>query len=377
MNEQILNKSEFSRTDTKAVKGVAVVLMLFHHIAGFPERFPLDFLGFQSLWEAFVENGYLQNFASSAKICISLFFFLGGYGHFIRRKSSSIHIISEIMSLYRRYWKVFIIFIPVGILFFANGEAELNVFCIRYVFNSKREMISTILSDFMGWTSILNREWWFFKSYICAMILGYLYCEFTEKNNQFWKDIFYVFVLDILIKGVFPSIAKTEEFSSLANNVYYKEFFMINSHSPAYFAGIVFAKYNGIGWIRKQIQQVSYPTIFSILGLCVLYWARSYIFYDSVDIVCCVFMTAMLTVCFNKCNGIKGVFVYLGKHSTNIWLIHSFYCYYFLEIANLVYLTRNVWVDLLILLLLSLVSSIGLEWFYSLLGRRFRKKYSF
>lgn len=376
MDKQALIKSEFSRTDTKAIKGVAVVLMLFHHIAGFPERFPLDFLGFQSLWSSFVENGYLQNFALSGKICVSLFFFLGGYGHFIRRKSSKLSITSEIFRLYCAYWKVFIIFVPIGILFFANGEAELNSFCIRYLFDSRKAMITTVISDFIGWTSRLNSEWWFFKSYICVLILGYLFCELTDKNNSFWKDIFAVFVLDILIVSIFPSIAKTELFSSLERNIYYQAFFMINGYSTAYFAGIVFAKYNGIVWIMKKIQAIPRPAAASVLALGVLYWIRTYILVNA-DILCCAFMIPMLTVFFSKCKIIKYVFEFLGKHSTNIWLIHSFYCYYFLEITQLVFLTRNVWVDLLILLLLSLVSSIGLEWFYSLLGRRFRKQHTF
>lgn len=376
MGKQTLMKSEFSRTDTKAIKGVAVVLMLFHHIAGFPERFPLDFLGFQSLWGAFFENGYLQNFASSAKICVSLFFFLGGYGHFIRRKSSKLSVTSEIFRLYCAYWKVFIIFVPIGILFFANGEAELNSFCIRYLFGSRKPMITAVISDFIGWTSNLNGEWWFFRSYIFVLILGYLFCELTDKNNSFWKDIFAVFVLDILITSIFPSIAKTEAFSSLERNVYYQAFFMINGYSTAYFAGIVFAKYNGIVWIMKKMQAIPRPAAASVLALGVLYWVRTYIIVNA-DIICCVFMIPMLAIFFSRCKIIKYIFEFLGKHSTNIWLIHSFYCYYFLEITQLVFLTRNVWVDLLILLLLSLVSSIGLEWFYSLLGRRFRKKYSF
>lgn len=375
MDEQVLKKTEFSRTDTKAIKGFAVILMLFHHIAGFPERFPLDFLGFQSLWSSFIENGYLQNFALSAKICVSLFFFLGGYGLFSRRKSSGFSVASEIIRLYCAYWKVFVIFVPIGILFFANGEAELSSFCVRYLFGSGKAMITTVISDFIGWTSMLNGEWWFFKSYICVLILGYLFCDFTDKNNSFWKDIVVVFLLDILIAGVFPSIAKTDVFSSLGRNIYYQEFFMIDGYSTAFFAGIVFAKYNGISWIVKKIQMIPHPALASVLALGILYWIRTFVLVNA-DIICCALMIPALTVFLGKCKIIKRIFVFLGKHSTNIWLIHSFYCYYFLGITHLVFLTRNVWVDLLILLLLSLASSIALEWFYNLLGRRFRKQYS-
>ena len=375
MSEQII-KPEFNRTSTKAIKGVAVVLMLFHHLAGIPARFPIDFLGFESAWAPFIENGYLQEFALAAKICVSLFFFLGGYGFFIRRKVSRISVVSEIIRLYKAYWKVFIIFVPIGIIFFANGKTELNDFCVRYVFGSGQRMITTVLSDFIGWTSMLNSEWWFIKSYICVTILGHLFCDCTEKNNSFWKDIFTVFVLDILIRSIFPSIAETEAFSRLGRNPYYKEFFAINGYSTAYFAGIVFAKYNGINWIIKKIQEIPYPATVSVLGFFALYWARTYVFYDGVDLICCALMIPMLSVFLDRCKIIKCIFVFLGKHSSNIWLIHSFYCYYFLEITHVVFITRNVWVDLLILVLLSLASSIMLEWFYSLIGRKLKKQCS-
>lgn len=39
----------FTRDDTKAVKGIALVLMLFHHLAAFPDRFPVGFEGFKPL----------------------------------------------------------------------------------------------------------------------------------------------------------------------------------------------------------------------------------------------------------------------------------------------------------------------------------------
>lgn len=44
------SQAKFDRSDTKAVKGVAVVLMLFHHLAGFPSGFP-------SVLQAFAQSG--------------------------------------------------------------------------------------------------------------------------------------------------------------------------------------------------------------------------------------------------------------------------------------------------------------------------------
>ena len=369
----MLKELEFGRAETKAIKGVAVLLMLFHHIAGFPARLPIDFSGFESYITALVEHGYIFNFAVSAKICVSLFFFLGGYGFYIRRKSSKVSVISEIVRLYCAYWKVFIIFIPIGILFFAKGTDVLNEYCVRFLFESKSDMVTAVLSDFIGYTYGLNDEWWFFKSYLCAMILGRLFCELTDKNNSFWKDLFAVFVVDILIRTLFPALTKTEALSPLGTNLFYREFFTINKFSTAYFAGIVFAKYDGINWLIKKIQTIPYPTIVSAVGFCMMYWARTYIISETGDILYCALMIPMLCIIFNKLKAVKRVFVYLGKHSTNIWLLHSFYCYYFLGVTRLVFITKSVFVDLLILVLISLASSIALEQFYGLLKKLCKK----
>ena len=85
----------FTRDDTKAVKGVAVLLMLLHHLAAFPERYPVDFAGFTSLIPGFVENGYLNDLAMDALVCVPLFFFLGGYGLYKRMQAGTFRLLEE------------------------------------------------------------------------------------------------------------------------------------------------------------------------------------------------------------------------------------------------------------------------------------------
>ena len=67
----------FSRTDTKIIKGLAIVLMLMHHLWCFPER-----IAGGALKYLFTINGTssLILFGSFGKICVSIFFFVGGYG---------------------------------------------------------------------------------------------------------------------------------------------------------------------------------------------------------------------------------------------------------------------------------------------------------
>lgn len=367
-NRQDLSTA-FGRADTKAIKGIAIVLMMFHHLAAFSNRLPAGFGGFESIWEGFVTSGHLQAFANAAKICVSIFFFLGGYGLYIRWKSARLSVTKNIFDLYKTYWKVFIVFIPIAILFFAREGEDINALCTLYVFDGKTEMLSTVLSNFIGWTCSLNREWWFFKSYVCAIPLGYLFCKATKKHQNFWLDLFIVFGLDILIRTVFPALPNIPVFSALNQNVYYASFFKINNYASVFFAGIVFAKYDGICKMKEMLRQLPCCTLLSLVGFGILWLSSAYVLGSSADIVYCALMIPMLSVMIDKFHLLKKGFAFLGKHSTNMWLIHTFYCYYFLEVTHLVYATNSVLLDLLILLALSLVSSIVLNGFYTMIGK--------
>lgn len=371
MNQPAYSKVGFERDDTKAVKGIAILLMLFHHFAAFPDRTPVGFEGFASLWPAFVSGGYLQAFAISAKICVSLYFFLGGYGLYIRWKSSKFSVTGSILDLYKAYWRVFLVFIPICLLFFARSGDDISVLCTKYAIDNKFSLLTIVLSGFIGWSSYFNEEWWFLKSYICAIPLGYLFCCGTKKNRNFWLDLFIVFGIDIFIRDVFPSVASLESFSSLGTNFYYVSFLRGNDFVSAFFAGIVFAKYDAISAAKQKLLNLPCSTWSCLLGLGILYWCRTFVFDAKADILFCGLMIPMVCVFFDRFTRIKRIFMYLGKHSTNMWLIHSFYCYYFLEVTQLVYCTRNVWIDFGILVILTLASSIALNGFYKLLGQCF------
>lgn len=58
---------------------------------------------------------------------------------------------------------------------------------------------------------------------------------------------------------------------------------------------------------------------------------------------------------------------YLGKHSTNMWLSHSFFCYYFYPFAKLVLFPKYAVPCLIVLIALSLLTSITLNHFWHLI----------
>lgn len=363
-------QTAFDRNDTKAIKGVAVLLMLFHHLAAFSYRMPVGFVGFETL----LGTQLLQEIASASKFCVSLFFFLGGYGLYIRFRDFKLSITSSILNLYKSYWKVFSIFIPIAYLLFNRSGDNINALATTYAMPRTRDYITAAISDFTAWSCTLNGEWWFLKSYICVIPLGYLFCRATQKSTDFWVDIFLVFGLDILLTCILPTISTTGSLWCLQTNIYFTSFLTNNSRSIAFFAGIVFAKYDGIRKLKQMLQNLSFclPVCFAALAALVL--SNLYVTGDDAgDIVYCAALIPILSVILDRLPPLKKAAMYLGKHSTNMWLIHSFYCYYFLEFTHIVYCTQNVWIDLAILVVLSLVSSILVNGFWKQTGLLFHK----
>ena len=358
-------KIVFDRNDTKAIKGIAVVLMLFHHLAGFPYRTPAWFGGFESMLPGFVEDGYLEKIAFAAILCVPVFAFLGGYGLFKRMDSSKFSMKDTILGLYSAYWKVFLVFVPLDLIFFMRNGAETNVFYNTFTYGGGAKCITEILSDFLGYSNHLNPEWWFFRSYICALLLGYLFCLALKKTKNLWVDIFLVFGLDILIRNIFPAISGMEAFTELRNNRYFWNFLMVDKRVIPFFAGIVFAKHDIVCKVKKTVLDMPCSTLVALLGLGILYWSKTFIVGETADILYCGIMIPLLSIVLDKLRILKKAAGFLGKHSTNMWLIHSFYCFYFLEVTHLVYVTHNVWVDLCILVVLSLLSSILLNGFWT------------
>lgn len=360
----------FTREDTKAIKGAAIVLMLFHHLASSSARYPVGFGEFTSLWKGFVENGYLQRLAVSGNICVPIFFFLGGYGLYKRWESGKFKLSEAVISLYRQYWKVFVIFVPIAFLFFSRTGEGINSLAARYVIDSNTNFISALLSNFLGYTCTFNSEWWFFSAYLCTLPLGYLLLTAIRDHQSFLKDLFIAVLISILLCVVFPNLSNTAVFANINSNLFFSRLFLNPTYVCTFFEGIVFAKYDAVAALKRKVSTLPLKHILCLLGVAAVFWCRMFVESSPpADMIYVPFLIAFVSVLLEDLRMLGKLFSYLGKHSANMWYIHSFYCYYFLEVTKIVYSTKSVWIDLLILVALSLGSSVLLEFVYDRLGR--------
>lgn len=356
----------FSSADTKAIKGFALILMLFHHLVALPDRVPVGFEGFTSLIPQLASSGYLQKFALAGTICLPMFFFLGGYGLYIRWKKPGFSLTGSLLNLLQRYWKVFFVFVPIALLFFRRSGEGINPLAAMYSLAHPSELLSQLIANFATLSYSLNPEWWFLNTYLCTMVVGYLYCRATRKVQNFWSELFLVLVLSLLTSHIFPGIGSIPAFASLQDDLFFSRFLCLTYRAMPFFVGIVFAKYDGLRKLKAMLLRLPCPALVSLAGIGAIYWSWMYTLPYSAALFFCPVLIAMLSTLLDSLTPVKKLFGFLGRHSTNIWLIHSFYCYYFLEVTHLVYISRLWWVDLLILVGLSLVSSMALDKLYAL-----------
>lgn len=353
----------FSREDTKAIKGIAVILMIIHHLWGFPNRIPGGEL--TSLIILFGQDS-TSYFGSFGKLCVSLFFFLGGYGLYKCYESNSLDLIQHIKKLYISYWKVFVIFVPIGFLFFSNQPIYCanEGICTRFANFS----FQALISNFLGFSNSYNSEWWFFQSYIIA-ILTFPFIVRVIRKFSFSVNMFIIILLTIAVTNVLPALGTIEILGQLEKSKLYDIILcQYAPHITCFWAGILMSKDNSLTHLAQSLSKNRlFSPCHNLLLLGAVVFARTSVFGNQFDI----FFTPLFIVCcsnlLHHLQPIRKLFLLFSKHSTNMWLIHSFFCFYFYPFAKLVVAPRYAILSLGVLILLTFTSSVLLTKFWDLL----------
>lgn len=375
----------FTRENTKQIKGIAILLMLAHHLFTFPERIPFGHEVFS--WISISGRALPQLIGIFGKICVALYMFLAGYGLFFAAvkhqpaaqntnpdKPREVVIRSSyfgraIINLYRAYWKVFLIFIPIGFLFFGNqpvfNDADTHAVFVKF------NLIEWV-SAFVGYRYPYNKEWWFLSAYCFGLFTGYVFIEGFKNRRMLFSELMTVIVWHLLVSQVFPIWTATEPWEeTLQQNFWFANLFCHADYVSFCLLGIVFAKYDLFRALKKladplsRIEKIAVSLL--IMSLCV--YAR--VFYEPIhgDLLFVPIWIVACLLILEACPRCATGLAFLGTHSTNMWLTHTFFCYYFYPAVQLVYGSRIPILIFLTLLAFSLASSFALDGFWALLSR--------
>ena len=194
----------FSRNDTKVVKGIAIVLMLYHHLFAFPARIDSDL----SYISAFSIDGETISYwiGVFGKLCVALFIFLAGYGTYLscRNKDNLLSpLYKKIKALYSTFWQVFVIFVPV---------------CMALGVPRVTKNLEDLIWNFSGLHITYNGEWWFFTPFIVLTLAYPLIKLFLDrKSSQLFSDILIAFLLCNIVVFIFPVVMQKPIFEKFVN----------------------------------------------------------------------------------------------------------------------------------------------------------------
>ncbi len=329
---------EFTKEQTNVAKGVAICLMFAHHLYAFSDRLQNGNSYIPVLPFVHAETS-LGNFSN---ICVSMFLFLSGYGMFLgymHAKSSPLNYsLGKLKDFYLTYWLYFLVFVPVGIIFFSKVTLP-HSDKVRYSTD-----LTTFTANFLGWDSSYNHEWWFVQMFVATLLCLFpLYARLVEKNLQLLIFIsLFLFILSYKV------------------NAYDKLGFIYWQTSFA--VGMICAKLKFFSTaLIKALDTSNAAWVFAWLLLCFVLRLRiDGTTYDFLFVPFFIYFSVRAVSALQ----LSGIFTYLGKYSFPLWLTHSFFCYYYFQ--DFVYAPK--WSPLVFLTLLtsSLLSVLGIEKLVSL-----------
>lgn len=282
---------ELSKADTASVKGIAILLMLWHHLF-------LNAPGYGML---------THSFAIISKVCVALFLFVSGYGltkqfsGLERRtvESTVMFLSRRFVNFYMQYWFCFILVVLIG---------NICGYSFNDAYPATRNVFKCIILDVfgqMGYDSYL-KSWWFNKMIIQLwLVFPILYILVSNKYSALLGLIAITF-LQLYAKRIPGNI-----------------FFLVEGGTPAFFLGMFFAHHPvSLGKYDKQWKGILLSiSIIMILGLSFLLLKVIKDPYQAIIIrallALCIVYT--LSACREHCTTLTG---FLGKYATIMYLTH-------------------------------------------------------
>lgn len=346
----VQKNNKFDKDRSLELKGVAIVLMLFHHCF----RLPVIYNGYAVSFFPFRETS-MVNVAYASKICVSFFAFITGYGLFlsykVKKEKAQKWVVKRYIKTFSGYWVIWVISaITCQIIdgrtqkiFFGNGFAKGIIYCVLN--------IGGVDSLFGAPTQ--NAVWWYMGAAIIFIIS--IPIIYRCKDN-----LWLLLALVILMPRMFLRYNGNE---LLASGTSAFSFFV------PLVLGCIFARYTLFERIYECSLSLKLYLLFIVVwGIIFFYKIYHYldrtkfweIHYGLFPLLCIVFLVEYIF----RIKYIHKPLVILGKNSLNIYLIHPFIQMY---AKKMIFSNRNFLLITVIMIVLSLSVSIIIEWIKRLL----------
>ena len=354
---------KFTKKHTMQMKGIAIIILLFHHCFLNAQRWatvPYEKLATTKGWGYYpisfapFSSHTIQYLASFSKICVAMFVFMTGYGMWVsyesqkKKTTMSNYIKKRMVTLMTGF---LIIFVVTEILAIPTGRF------IEVYGHDFRSVVYMII-DALGLAKLLGTPlfcltWWYMSLAIVLIMI------FPFVHSMMEKYQWVVVVASIIVPRACGFGQSTDLFRYLL----------------AYTLGMYFAQHDLLARIKERFMEQNMAgkllfLIVSLIGLAVIIKCRQnawigWKYLDFWDGFAAMYVIVISYIYILNGKWIVKGLGFLGKHSMNIFLIHSFYRDVFFH--EFTYSFYYAWLDYIVLMAISLVTSMVLEWFKKLI----------
>ena len=337
---------ELSKNDSKMLQGLSVLAMLCLHL------FDRSYVG---LFTPIISIGGAPlsfYFAQLSDFCVFGFAFLSGYAHMLQHDTPGYYKrrLKGLLSLLCSYWLILVIFTLVSQVM---GQSE------RMPGSLSKFVLNALLLE-----NSYNGAWWYMFTYAVLVLLSPLVLKGVKRLHP----------LPVLAIGFAIYCA-----------AYYVRFEMSESNwlleklGPF---GMTFFEYllGALAWkckvftrlydLWQRIPKVSRWALAVILLVGMLF-VRTKVVPSLFVAPITGFVVMTLFHFWHKPQAVQSTFLFVGKHSTNLWLTHMFF--YLCLFTNLVYVAKYPLLIFVLMLVITLPLSMLLKLLEAPIQRRIAK----
>lgn len=352
----------FGKKDTLTVKGIAIILMYIHHLF-----YTLDYFSGREIKTLFLSQETLVNFSVGfGKVCVAIFVFLTAYG--LTRSFERVNDEKTILkSTFKRYIKLeaqfsFVVIISLIVCFITKIHNPADIYG-RDILQSLFFGVIDILGFASFWGGVtLNASWWYMSLAITLVFLIPILWNIYIRSRYLGILLLPVSILLPKLLGMYESV----------NNGIILESTNISWYFFTIMFGIVTASENLLEKAVDYRSKCKYSVVTKIgggliflfiMGYIRMRWGLISITEGIITFLICflVFYISEVKIIRVIINGLR----VLGKYSMNMYLIHSFVFLYIL--SDFIYSFRYPAVILIVLIIITLLLAICLEWLKSII----------
>ena len=332
----------YGKKEAVMTRGLAIVSMICLHMFC---KLGSDIMCQPLIWIN-DEKPFVYWIGFFSEICVPIYSICAGYAQYLlftKNKSKFKDNCKRLFKILKNYWIILIVFCLIGLIV-------------------KDSVVPGSFTDFIEHFFLLstdyNGAWWFLQTYVILLFIPSFILMFPVKKINGYLGIVLLIAFDI-VKYFFEhyfSVFPHTEIKPLAFIFYLLS--RIIQVLPFFWIGAFLCKVNAIEKIERIIKgKISSQRVVNLILIfaCVVAFVLTNIINKAGVIgIDAVFIFLAFNL-IKKSKPVESLFLFLGKHSTNIWLCHMFF--YLTVFTDLVWKAKYPVFVFLFMMVLCIVTS--------------------